>query len=69
MMSKENLLSTKQFATLCQTTKHTLIHYDEIGILKPNYIGEKLDTTLQVVPMSMSGSTICSPVTKKIIEH
>lgn len=39
-MSKENLISTKQFATLCQTTKHTLIHYDEIGILKPNYVGE-----------------------------
>lgn len=39
-MSKENLLSTRQFATLCQTTKHTLIHYDEIGILKPTYVGE-----------------------------
>lgn len=39
-MSKENRLSTKQFATLCQTTKHTLIHYDEIGILKPNEVGE-----------------------------
>lgn len=31
---------TAEFARLCQTTKHTLIHYDEINLLKPAYVGE-----------------------------
>lgn len=30
-----NYLSTGEFAKLCNVTKHTLFHYDEIGILKP----------------------------------
>lgn len=30
-----NQLSTGEFAKLCNVTKHTLFHYDDIGILKP----------------------------------
>ncbi len=29
-----------QFATLCHTTKETLRHYDELGLLKPQNVGE-----------------------------
>lgn len=38
--TNKRYLSIKQFAEMCRTTKHTLIHYDEIGILKPDYVGE-----------------------------
>lgn len=31
-------LTTKEFAELCGVTKHTLFHYDEIGILKPEFV-------------------------------
>lgn len=39
-MKKEYFLTTGEFAELCGTTKETLFHYDEIGILKPVWIGE-----------------------------
>ena len=32
--------TTGEFAKLCHTTKHTLFHYDEIGILVPELIKE-----------------------------
>ena len=34
----EQYLTTGQFAKICGVTKHTLFHYDEIGILKPEVI-------------------------------
>lgn len=39
MSGKNNqYLTTKEFAELCGVTKHTLFHYDEIGILKPEFV-------------------------------
>lgn len=35
-----SLLSIGQFSKLCNTSKDTLIHYDEIGLLHPCKIGE-----------------------------
>lgn len=32
--------TTNEFAKLCGVTKHTLFHYDEVGILKPDHVGE-----------------------------
>src|SRR6185369_6335680 len=32
---KQQLVATKEFAVLCKTTKRTIIHYDQIGLLKP----------------------------------
>ena len=29
-----------QFAKLCHTTKETLFHYDELGLLRPQHVGE-----------------------------
>ncbi len=34
-------LTTSQFAQICSTTKHTLFHYDEIGLLKPEFVNKK----------------------------
>ncbi len=34
----KNLLSIGQFAKLCETTTDTLIHYEEIGLLRPSRI-------------------------------
>ncbi len=31
---------TGEFARLCGVTKHTLYHYDQIGLLKPGVVGE-----------------------------
>lgn len=39
-MKKEYFLTSGEFAELCGTTKETLFHYDEIGILKPAWLGE-----------------------------
>lgn len=36
---KKKYFTTGEFASLCRTTKETLFHYDRIGILKPNHIG------------------------------
>lgn len=33
--------TTSEFAKICGVTKHTLFHYDEIGLLKPEYINAK----------------------------
>lgn len=37
-MKKSHFMTTGEFAQLCRTTKATLFHYDEIGILKPLYV-------------------------------
>lgn len=39
-MSNQNLqyFTTNEFAKICGVTKHTLFHYDEIGILKPEIV-------------------------------
>lgn len=36
----EQYLTTGEFASICGVKKHTLFHYDDIGILKPELIGE-----------------------------
>lgn len=37
----EGYLTTGQFAKLCQVRKQTLFHYDDIGLLRPEYVNEK----------------------------
>ncbi|VEU80005.1 MerR family transcriptional regulator [Haploplasma axanthum] len=39
-MDKKQYLTTSEFAKLCGVTKHTLFYYDEIGLLKPSFLGE-----------------------------
>lgn len=39
-MNSKLFFKTAEFAHLCQTTKHTLIHYDDIGLLKPDKVSE-----------------------------
>ena len=34
----EQYLTTGEFAKICGVTKHTLFHYDDIGILKPEIV-------------------------------
>lgn len=38
---KQIYLKTGEFAAICGVTKHTLFHYDEIGLLHPAKINEK----------------------------
>ena len=38
-MRRQGLLSTGEFARLCHTTKETLYHYAELGLLRPCYVG------------------------------
>lgn len=35
-------LSTGEFAKLCNIKKHTLFHYDDIGLLKPEAFDDKI---------------------------
>ena len=37
---KKKLYKTSEFAALCGVTKHTLYHYDEIGLLRPKVIAD-----------------------------
>ncbi len=39
-MKNKFFFKTAEFARLCNTSKDTLIHYDEIGLFKPQYVGE-----------------------------
>lgn len=39
-MQKNFLIKTAEFAKICNTTKETIFHYDEIGLLKPSYVSE-----------------------------
>lgn len=40
-MNKEDFLTTSEFAKVCGVTKHTLFHYDDLGVLKPAMIDDK----------------------------
>ena len=40
-MSNHQYLTTSEFAKACGVSKHTLFHYDNIGILKPEYVNDK----------------------------
>lgn len=37
----EKYYTTSEFAKLCNVTKHTLFHYDDIDLLKPEIVNEK----------------------------
>lgn len=37
-MKKERFLTSGEFAALCKTTKATLFHYDQEGLLKPRHV-------------------------------
>lgn len=39
--SRSLYFTTSEFAKTCGVTKHTLFHYDEIGLLKPEFINSK----------------------------
>lgn len=39
-MNHAMYFTTGEFARLCHVTKHTLFHYDDIGIFSPEYVGE-----------------------------
>lgn len=39
-MQKNFLVKTAEFAKICNTTKETIFHYDEIGLLKPCHVSE-----------------------------
>ncbi len=41
MSLAETLFTTGEFSELCSVKKQTLLHYDEIGILKPQYRNDK----------------------------
>lgn len=36
----DSYMTTGEFAEICGATKHTLFHYDEIGLLKPELVDE-----------------------------
>ncbi|MCW3792653.1 MerR family transcriptional regulator [Paenibacillus sp. LS1] len=38
---QNKLLTIGEIAKTCGVTKHTLLHYDEIGLLKPEFVNEK----------------------------
>ena len=38
--NNKQYMTTKEFAHLCGVSKHTLFHYDEVGILKPEIVKE-----------------------------
>lgn len=40
MKLKLKHLTTGEFAKICNVKKHTLFHYDDIGLLKPDYYDE-----------------------------
>ena len=40
MKLKLKPLTTGEFAKICNVKKHTLFHYDDIGLLKPDYYDE-----------------------------
>ena len=40
-MYTKQFMTTSEFARICGVSKHTLFHYDDIGILQPEYVNEK----------------------------
>lgn len=45
-MRRQGLLSTGEFARLCHTTKETLYHYAELGLLRPAMWGQMTTVTM-----------------------
>ena len=37
---EKHRFKTAEFAALCGVKKDTLLHYDHIGLLKPQWVGE-----------------------------
>ena len=37
---ENHYFKTAEFAALCGVRKDTLLHYDHIGLLKPQWVGE-----------------------------
>ena len=37
---EKHYFKTAEFAALCGVKKDTLLHYDHIGLLKPQWVGE-----------------------------
>lgn len=69
-------LTTGDFAQLCGVTKHTLFHYDEVGILKPYHVGEngyryyhvfQFDTFLTISNLRETGMSLGE--IKQYLEH
>ena len=40
-MKIQKYMSTKEFATLARVSKHTLFHYDDIGLFSPEIKNDK----------------------------
>ena len=40
-MERKDYLTTGELTQLMGITKHTLFHYDDIGLFQPKYINEK----------------------------
>lgn len=38
---QKKYFTTSEIARICGVTKHTLFHYDEIGLLRPEFVNEK----------------------------
>ncbi len=66
-MKKNNLLTTGAFARLCNITKHTLFHYEDIGIFLPAYTDEKgyryydilqYDTFCTIAQLKLTGMSL-----------
>ena len=75
-MIHEQYLTTSEFAKACGVTKHTLFHYDEIGILKPEYVNEKgyrfyslkQFATFDIIEVLQKAGTPLSEI-KEYLEH
>ncbi|MBA9086361.1 DNA-binding transcriptional MerR regulator [Fontibacillus solani] len=39
--NRSQYFTTSELAKMCGVTKHTLFHYDEIGLLKPEFVNDK----------------------------
>lgn len=39
--NRSQYFTTSELAQMCGVTKHTLFHYDEIGLLKPEFVNDK----------------------------
>lgn len=63
----QKFYQTREFAGLCGVTKHTLFHYDHIGLLRPAktdangyryYTADQLDKMLIISTLREAGSTL-----------
>lgn len=67
MNSQKMYISTGEFARLCRVSKHTLFHYNDVGIFMPQYIDEngyryyhvlQYDTFCTITQLRTSGMTL-----------